>query len=195
MQSVQIRSFSWSVFSCIRTVQIFSPNTAKYGPEKTSHLDTFHTVLTFKKRCKLEYTAGYNLLFDDTDIYFHVDTKTGFSESGYFMDNSNKFNNTLEAEEKADIDDIVKITEKDDCDNMAKTAEKDEAEYYEKDVIRKCQIDYDHSVCLSDKFQKPFKLKLTQELRVSSAFHLDQQKENFQKIFFQVKIVTLLLFR
>ena len=37
VESVQIRSFFWSVFS---------PNAGKYGPEKTPYLDTFHTVLT-----------------------------------------------------------------------------------------------------------------------------------------------------
>ena len=35
VQSAQIRSFFWSVFSRIRT---------KYGPEKTPYLDTFHAV-------------------------------------------------------------------------------------------------------------------------------------------------------
>ena len=39
MKIVQIRSFSWSVFSRIR------PNTGKYGPEKSPYLDTFHAVL------------------------------------------------------------------------------------------------------------------------------------------------------
>ena len=27
---------------------VFSPNTGKYGPEKTPYLDTFHAVLTVK---------------------------------------------------------------------------------------------------------------------------------------------------
>ena len=35
VKSVQIWSFFWSVFSCIR---------AEYGPEKTPYLDTFHAV-------------------------------------------------------------------------------------------------------------------------------------------------------
>ena len=40
-KSVQIRSFLWSVFSCIRTkygdlLSVFSLNTRKYGPEKNS---------------------------------------------------------------------------------------------------------------------------------------------------------------
>ena len=87
MKSVQIRSFFWSVFSCIRTrknsvfghfsrrdelkqnyfmntlsvstslcdsvtlrekcpntyFHVFSPNIGKHGPEKTPHLDTFHS--------------------------------------------------------------------------------------------------------------------------------------------------------
>ena len=36
VKSVQIQSFFWSVFS---------PNTGKYGPEKTPYLDTFHAVI------------------------------------------------------------------------------------------------------------------------------------------------------
>ena len=52
-KSVQIRSFLWSVFSCIRTeygkilyLSIFSPNRRKYRPGKTPYLDTFHAVYT-----------------------------------------------------------------------------------------------------------------------------------------------------
>ena len=53
-ESVQIRSYFWSVFSCIRTeygdsllsgdslLCVFSPNIGKYGPEITPYLDTFH---------------------------------------------------------------------------------------------------------------------------------------------------------
>ena len=37
-KSVQIRSFSGLYFP------VFSPNTGKYGPEKTPYLDTFHAV-------------------------------------------------------------------------------------------------------------------------------------------------------
>ena len=43
--------FLWSVFFCIRTEygdlrsnSVFSPNTGKYGPEKTSYLNTFYAV-------------------------------------------------------------------------------------------------------------------------------------------------------
>ena len=36
VKSVQIRSFLWSIFSCIWT---------EYGPEKTPYPDTFHTVV------------------------------------------------------------------------------------------------------------------------------------------------------
>ena len=39
VKCVQIRSFFWSVFSCIRT---------EYGPEKTPYLDTFQAVVTFR---------------------------------------------------------------------------------------------------------------------------------------------------
>ena len=47
VKCVQIRSFFWSVFS---------PNTGKYGPEKTPHLDTLHTVKS--------------ILLGSKDIYF-----------------------------------------------------------------------------------------------------------------------------
>ena len=30
-------------------IPVFSPNTGKYGPEKTPYLDTFHAVKTEKK--------------------------------------------------------------------------------------------------------------------------------------------------
>ena len=51
VKSVQIWNLLWSVFSCIRSkcgdFSVFSPNTGKYGPEKTPYLDTFHAVLFF----------------------------------------------------------------------------------------------------------------------------------------------------
>lgn len=81
--------------------------------------------MTFKIRCKLEDPTGYNLLFDDSDIYFHVDTETSFSENRCFEGNSNKFGNIVEVEEQADTDNTLKITEKDDSDDMADAAEKD----------------------------------------------------------------------
>ena len=35
----------WPALSAItEQIFVFSPNTGKYGPEKTQHLDTFHTV-------------------------------------------------------------------------------------------------------------------------------------------------------
>ena len=37
VKSVQIQSYFWSLFFCIR-------NTEKYGPEITPYLDTFHAV-------------------------------------------------------------------------------------------------------------------------------------------------------
>ena len=40
VNKVQIQSFFWIVFSK------FSPNKEKYGPEKTSYLNTFHAVLS-----------------------------------------------------------------------------------------------------------------------------------------------------
>lgn len=62
----------------------------------------------------------------------------------------------MEAEEKADTDNTVKITKRDDSEDMTERAEKDEAEYIEKDVILKFQINYDHSVRLPDKFPEAF---------------------------------------
>ena len=51
MKSVQVRSFFWSVFSCIRTEygdllrkSPYQSNAGKYEPEKTAYLDTFHAV-------------------------------------------------------------------------------------------------------------------------------------------------------
>ena len=40
---VQIRSYFWSVFSCILT---------EYGPETTPYLDTFHAVTVFHRCLK-----------------------------------------------------------------------------------------------------------------------------------------------
>ena len=41
-----MQNYFWSVFSRSRTEygEILSPNTGKYGPEITPHLDTFHSV-------------------------------------------------------------------------------------------------------------------------------------------------------
>ena len=50
VKSVQIRSYFWSVFSCIRTeygevISLhISPNTGKYGPEINPYLGIFHAV-------------------------------------------------------------------------------------------------------------------------------------------------------
>ena len=57
VKSVQIRSYFWSVFSCIRIeygpyLSVFSPNTGKYGPEITPHLDTFPAVVLIPKLTK-----------------------------------------------------------------------------------------------------------------------------------------------
>ena len=54
MKSVQIRSFFWSVFSCIhpnagKYGPEKSPNAGKYRPEKTPYLDTFHAVIATMK--------------------------------------------------------------------------------------------------------------------------------------------------
>ena len=52
VKSVQIRSYFWSLFFCIRTkygeirpyFPVFGLNTGKYGPEITPYLDTFHAA-------------------------------------------------------------------------------------------------------------------------------------------------------
>ena len=54
VKSVQIRSYFWSVFSCIRT---------EYGPEITPYLDTFHAVI-----------IRINVNFD-CNIYMHFENK------------------------------------------------------------------------------------------------------------------------
>ena len=46
MNSIQIRSFFWSVFSRIWTEYWDLQSTGKYGLEKTPNLDTFYAVLT-----------------------------------------------------------------------------------------------------------------------------------------------------
>ena len=66
MKSIQIRSFFWSVFSCIwieygdlLEISAFSPNTVKHGPEKTPHLDTFHAM---SKQAFQQYIGHINRL-------------------------------------------------------------------------------------------------------------------------------------
>ena len=39
---------------------VFSPNTGKYGPEKTPYLDTFHAVVYRRKRNKKTVLSGYD---------------------------------------------------------------------------------------------------------------------------------------
>ena len=58
VESVQIRSYFWSVFSCIWTEywdlcnKII--NTGKFGPEITPYLDTFHAVIYCREIFKTE---------------------------------------------------------------------------------------------------------------------------------------------
>ena len=54
VKSAKIRSFFWSIFSrknadLLLQISVFSPNTGKYGLEKTPYLDTFHAV---RESCK-----------------------------------------------------------------------------------------------------------------------------------------------
>ena len=48
VKSVQLQSFFWSVFS---------PNTGKYGPEKTQYFNTFHVVLRTVSACYTFFVA------------------------------------------------------------------------------------------------------------------------------------------
>ena len=52
VKSVQIRSYFWFVFSCIRIEygDLRNPNTGKHGPKITPYLDTFHAVLVTEIR-------------------------------------------------------------------------------------------------------------------------------------------------
>ena len=60
VKNVQIRSFFWSVFSCIRT---------EYEPEKTPYLDTFHAVSC--NQCKCGCTQNTWLDYSlENELYF-----------------------------------------------------------------------------------------------------------------------------
>ena len=48
-------------------LSLFSPNTGKYGPEKTLHLDTFHAVLMYS-----EYEVYLNLHFAGTLLFQNI---------------------------------------------------------------------------------------------------------------------------
>ena len=68
VKSVQIRSYFWSVFSCIYTEyrdllrkSLYSlQNTGKYWPEITLYLDTFHAVVTNWKGSESATSFGTN---------------------------------------------------------------------------------------------------------------------------------------
>ena len=53
VKSVQVRSYFWSIFSCIRT---------EYGPEIIPYLDTFHAVKCLFYLCIISYILMYYLL-------------------------------------------------------------------------------------------------------------------------------------
>ena len=57
---VQIRSYFWAVFSCIRTEYGYSPNAGKYGPEITPYLDIFHAVQVLQKQTKMQSLLSKN---------------------------------------------------------------------------------------------------------------------------------------
>ena len=64
VKSVQIRTYFWSVFSCIRAeygdlqISVFSPNTGKNGPEISPYLDTFQAVRNILQRPNRSYCNG-----------------------------------------------------------------------------------------------------------------------------------------
>ena len=68
MESAQIQSFFWSVFSDIRTEYerysvslLFSLNAGKYGPEKAPYFDFFHAALVQER--KIIYNTSRQLDF------------------------------------------------------------------------------------------------------------------------------------
>ena len=69
VKSVQIRSFSGPYFP------VFSPNTGKYGPEKTPYLDTFHAVsLVAIVLCNTYFTHSFLVHIQRKDFdpeFFH----------------------------------------------------------------------------------------------------------------------------
>ena len=74
--SVQIRSYFWSAFFCIRTEygdllrkSVFSPNIGKYGPEITPYLDTFHAVYD---SCFVQQNAARMPTNLRSELYFFV---------------------------------------------------------------------------------------------------------------------------
>ena len=77
---VPIRSFFWSVSSCIRTeYTVFGLNTGKYGPEKNSLFGHFHVVLQ-TLAIKTDYSLTSWLSIDDKS--------TEFSEKDHVCTNS-----------------------------------------------------------------------------------------------------------
>ena len=63
VKSVQIQSYFWSVFSCIRTEYGDLRSTGKYGPEITPYLDTFYAVKSLIEFKKFDNLAFLRLFF------------------------------------------------------------------------------------------------------------------------------------
>ena len=69
---------------CMKSIQIWSPNTGKYGPERTPYLDTFHAVLLWINqfimmigvlsdihiKSRNWHKNGKNDIMPDTPIFF-----------------------------------------------------------------------------------------------------------------------------
>ena len=64
---VQIRSFFWSVFI---------PNTGKFGPEKTPHLDNFHAVSEMQILIRQHHNYCRFLYSTVSNIYYFNSRKT-----------------------------------------------------------------------------------------------------------------------
>ena len=62
VKSVQIRSYFWSVFSCIRT---------EYGPEKTPYLDTFNAVIFYGMLIKMFLLLAYDYHIFPEQLHLH----------------------------------------------------------------------------------------------------------------------------
>ena len=71
VKSVQIRSYFWSVFSCIRIE--YGDLLRYYGPEITPYLDTFHAVLVL-----LNFFGKLRVLFYHFIQHFNNDYRQEF---------------------------------------------------------------------------------------------------------------------
>ena len=102
------------------------------------YYQSFDDIDSFKKRCELEDRDAYEIMFNE-------ETAVG--------NKSKKPSILFVSDTEATWEEIMDIREY--LINL-ESEEKDEIEYRTKDSIRKFQIDYDKSVCLSEKFPEAF---------------------------------------